>query len=379
MLIQKAGKEGEQVGTASKVLSAAAEHPAYTPDNCINRRQRRYVCTVCSSVCPRGVFSLKAGETLKWDRCLDCGLCAAACPSGCFAPSASAQRRFTEDLDLKKPVSFSCREEEERGDRRVRCLAAVPWELLAMLAMHTELVLYTGACAGCGHADWAARVTEQLALLRDFLGEERWSRQVHVLTEGRFETDAGEKAEEPEKLLSRREMFSGVGRRVAKGLYKAAAARLPLLGEFDTDGMQYRRALAEAVLAEQKRALEEAKPGEKAPDYGVKLPRFTVNCYGCGICEKLCPQKAIEIGPEREGKRLIYLTPWKCAGCSLCEHACPHGGISELHMVRVPKLTRLALVRVPSASCERCGTAIPPGSDPPFCPACAARARRGKK
>ena len=358
------------------VLSAAAEHPAYTPDNCINRRQRRYACTVCSSLCPRGVFSLKTGESLKWDRCLDCGLCTAACPSRCFAPSAAAQRRYTEDLDLKKPVSFACREDEERSDQRVRCLAAVPWELLAVLAMHTELVLYTGACAACGHRDWAELVEERLGLLRDFLGEERFDRQVHVLTEGRFVPPADAEPEEPEKLFSRREMFSGVKKRMAKGLYRAAAARLPLLGDYNADGMQYRRALAETVLAEQKRALEAPEPREKAPDYGVSLPRFTVRCYGCGICEKLCPQKAIEIGPEQDGRRLIYLTPWKCTGCSLCVRACPHGGLAGLHTVRVPKLTRLALVRVSGASCERCGTPVPPGSDPLLCPACAAKAKR---
>ena len=365
------------MSTTRNVLSAASEHPVYAPENCINRRQRRYACTVCSAVCPRGVFSLKAGESLKWDRCLDCGLCVAACPSRCFAPSPSARRRYTEDLDLNRPVSFACREEAEPGDRRVRCLAAVPWELLAMLAMHTELVLYTGACAACERENWAARVQEQLELLRDFLGEERWSRQVHVLTEGRFEVPApaGE-PEEEEKLLSRREMFAGVKQRMAKGIVKAAAARLPLLGEEDPDGMQYRRALAEAALAEQKRALEAPEPREKAPDYGVRLPRFTVKCYGCGICEKLCPQKALEIGPEQDGKRLIYITPWKCTGCTLCIRTCPHGGIAEMHTARVPKLTKLALVRVPSASCERCGTPVPPGSDPPLCPSCAAKAKK---
>ena len=158
------------MGAANKVLSAASEHPVYAPENCINRRQRRYACTVCSAVCPRGAFSLKAGETVKWDRCLDCGLCVSACPSRCFTPSPSLRRRFTEDLDLKKPVSFICREETEQNGRRVRCLAAVPWELLAILAMHTDLVLYTGACAACAQKAWAQRLQEQLALLRDSSG-----------------------------------------------------------------------------------------------------------------------------------------------------------------------------------------------------------------
>ena len=259
----------------------------------------------------------------------------------------------------------------------MRCLAGVPWELLALLAMHTELVLYTGVCRSCEREGWPERVQEQLSLLRDFLGEERWRRQVHVLTEGRFDPPPlPEETEKEEKRLTRREIFSGVRQRMTKALVRAAAARLPLSEDGDADGMQYRRALAEAVLAERKRLSESESPPEKTPDYGVLLPRFTVRCYACGICEKLCPRDAIEIGPEQDGQRLIYITPWKCAGCSLCARTCPHGGIGDLETVRVPTLTKLALVRVPSASCERCGTPVPPGSDPRLCPACAAKVRK---
>lgn len=246
-----------------------------------------------------------------------------------------------------------------------------------MIAMRTELVLYTGACAACGRAEWGERVQDQLTQLRSFLGEERWNRQVHVLTEGRFEAPvAAEKNGEAEKKLMRRELFSGLKKRAAKELYQVAAERLPLLADDDADGMQYRRALAETVLAEKKRASGTPEPQETPQDYGVQLPRFSVNCYGCGICEKLCPQKAIEIGDEQNGARIIYITPWKCTDCSLCLHICPHDGITEMRTIRVPGLTQLALVRVPSASCERCGTAIPPGSDPMLCPACGVKAKK---
>lgn len=246
-----------------------------------------------------------------------------------------------------------------------------------MIAMRTDLVLYTGACATCRRDGWAERVEDQLAKLRTFLGEERWIRQVHLLTEGRYEPPApSERPGEPEKTLSRRELFAGLKKRAAKGLYQAAAGRLPLLEEDDADGMQYRRALAETVLAEQKRNSEEPEPGETPPDYGMRLPRFSANCYGCGICEKLCPQKAIRIGDEINGTRLIYITPWKCAGCSLCFRVCPHGGITEMRTIRVPRLTELTLVRVPGASCERCGIAIPLESDPKLCPSCAAKRKK---
>ena len=365
------------MSTSGNVLSAMTEHPSFAPESCINHRQRRYACTVCSAVCPKGVFSLNAGEHMKWDHCIDCGLCVAACPSRCFLPSPSAQRSYSEELDLSGPLTLACREEEEHCALRVRCLAAVPWELLALIAMQTELVLYIGHCSSCAHPEWAGCVREQLALVREFLGEERWSRQVHVLTEGRFE--APKEAAKEEQSLTRREFFSGMKRRMVKGIYKAASARLSFLAEDTADPMQYRRTLASAVLAEQKRAQEAAEAKERAPDYGVQVPRFTADCYGCGICEKLCPPKAIEIGPEKDGKRLIYLTPWKCTGCSLCMRVCPHGGISGLHSLRVPGLTQLALVRVEGTSCERCGMPIPPGSKPPLCPACAAKAGRWKR
>ena len=179
-------------------------------------------------------------------------------------------------LDVSRPVSFACRDEEEQSDRTVRCLAAVPWELLAMIAMRTDLVLYTGACAACTREGWAERVEEQLAELRTFLGEERWDRQVHVLTEGRYEAPAApEKPGKPERTLSRRDLFAGLKKRAAKGLYQAAAERLPLLAEDDADGMQYRHALAETVLAEQKRVSESPEPGETPPDYGCRASRPT--------------------------------------------------------------------------------------------------------
>lgn len=364
--------EGKTVNAEKQVLSVWKGRPAFSPESCINRRQRRCTCTVCTELCPRGVFSLKAGENLRWDSCIDCGLCVSLCPTRCLTPSPSGQRALTEGLSLEHPAVYVCREGERPGAQRVRCLAAVPWELLAFLALHTEVVLDTGRCANCEHPDWAGCVEEQLALLQEFLGEERFESRVRLLKDGEAYTPP-EEPEGEEREVSRRGLFAGIGRRAAKGLVRAAEKRLPLLSDAEEEPMQYRRALARAVQKEQQRAKE---AGETAPDYGVRLPRFTVNCYGCGVCEKLCPRQAIEIGPETDGSRLIFLTPWKCTGCGLCLRVCPHGGIAEMHTVSVPKLTQLALVRVPSASCERCGCPIPPGSAPPLCPSCAAKWRR---
>ena len=355
----------------NELLSVAADRPAFDPTRCINRRQRRFVCSVCTEHCPDQVFTLNAKEALKWQRCTDCGFCAALCPTRCFAPSANSHRQMTEQTDLDRGALFVCDEAAPFGEKSVRCLAAVPWELLAVYAMNTQLTLCVGACERCAHGEWAESLRVQLGLLREFLGEERWKAQVRLVDEAPKESDEPKE----EKSVTRREMFAGVKRSVTKNLVQAAAARLPMLAGYEAEPMQYRRLLAELAAGERKRAQAARQEDASAPlpSYGVLLPRFTARCFGCGICEKMCPQKAIEIGPEADGKRMIYLTPWKCTGCGLCHKACPHGGIQALGTVRAPYLTRLPLVRVNSASCERCGTAIAPGGDIKLCPACRAK------
>jgi len=53
-------------------------------------------------------------------------------------------------------------------------------------------------------------------------------------------------------------------------------------------------------------------------------------CIGCGMCEKVCPARAIEMYPvvanERKSKRVvIYLA--RCTYCSECAEVCPKEAI----------------------------------------------------
>ena len=53
-------------------------------------------------------------------------------------------------------------------------------------------------------------------------------------------------------------------------------------------------------------------------------------CSGCGICEVLCPFKAIELQP-RDGKRVSHVNEAVCKGCGTCGAACPSGAITMHH------------------------------------------------
>nr|MCR5090826.1 4Fe-4S binding protein [Oscillospiraceae bacterium] len=219
-------------------------HPVFHAEPCINRIQRRFVCTDCSDVCPKQALRLESREPIHWDRCIDCGLCVTACPARAFAPSAARRKELTEDLKSTGPVSFSCRREERSCDKRASCLAAFPWEYLAAIALYTDVVLCTGACESCPDAGRRERVQALLGTLRDFLGEERFASRVHLPDEGDTVPEA---AEAPEKQMTRRGLFSGMKKTAARELAHEAARRLPFLNEENEEGLQYRRMLASAV------------------------------------------------------------------------------------------------------------------------------------
>ena len=351
------------------IAAAKGEHPLFDPAACLNRKQNKFTCTACTEICPEKVFSLNAKETLKWDKCIDCGLCLTACPSRCFTPSGALQHELLADVQIDEPVIYGCEQDEELLERKLPCLASVPWELAAALALYTDVVFLARNCAQCPHAERREMLAENLQQLREFLGEERFTERVHVVTEGEWKP----KKPKAEKLISRREVFSGWKRSALKSAYRVAASRLPVPDETEKDGMQYRRMLSRAVRKEREREKQE---GQTASRYTVELPKITAECYGCSICERICPQKAVSVTPEENGTRTICIAPWKCTACGLCTKVCPYGGADGTGKFPVPYLEELPLAKVASTSCERCGIAVKPGTEPQLCPACAAKAKK---
>jgi len=53
-------------------------------------------------------------------------------------------------------------------------------------------------------------------------------------------------------------------------------------------------------------------------------------CSGCGICEPMCPFKAIEL-QSRNGTKVSHITEALCKGCGTCGAACPSGAITLHH------------------------------------------------
>ena len=162
--------------------------------------------------------------------------------------------------------------------------------------------------------------------------------------------------------VTRRELFGGIRRRAEKRLFREAEKRLPLLLGEQAEPLAARRLLAEAVRDERRE-----NPGLHVV---LPLPRFNLNCFGCGICAEVCPHQALSLVREEGGTRLVYIEPYKCTACSLCVGLCPHKGLDGLEALALPHLDKLPLVRVKSLSCESCGAVLLPGTEPKLCRRC---------
>lgn len=330
-------------------VNALDDHPFPSLSHCVNRNQKHVSCSACMDICPKGVYDPAQKTPPDWSKCQNCGLCVSACTARCIALSPTNAKRHLLLAEKQGEILLSCRRSEKQAGHIEECLALLPWEFLAYLALGGRLTLNLHACRTCGMDACLELLEEQLYRLKCFLGEEGYARHVHICMDS--EADA------PQEGVSRRDFFKSVAlggkRTTALVLGDAAGSRV--------DAMIYRRLLAGRVK-------EIAENGEDA-DCRMRLPWFDETCYGCGLCAMLCPNRAIEVGGEEEGTRTMYVTPHLCTGCGVCAAVCRDGCI-EIADVKLPNLNRLAYARVASRSCARCGRAIPPKGEETLCTAC---------
>lgn len=362
-----------------------ANHPTFNSTRCVNRKQRRLPCTICKDICPEGVFQQKRGEPPAWNRCTNCNLCVSACPSRCVTPSGDTLERYLDGYDGSGVVRLGCWKESEFCKIKEQCIGAIPWEFITYLALRMKVDLFVRNCADCSNENGKKLCQDNLVKAQRFLKGTPWETNLTVI---RTEEDIPQREAQN---YSRRELLT----KMKNSALLAAMKLVPTLEEEDVDGFLFRRLLNRQVqviydqvqLQNQQAQQEYEERLEKLESEGqtsqmvpvpksvkvpftVQLPKLTDHCYGCGMCSQFCPQDAITCSGEKDGKRSVYIVPWKCTGCGVCQAVCINKGIEGLANYRVPHMEKILLGKVPSASCEICGKAIDPKKDSKLCVLC---------
>ena len=140
------------MGIVSKTLITAIEegNPSFSPDHCLNRRQTRHPCRVCSENCPgKAIPANPVIQRIDWTRCVNCGVSVTACPARCFALDLNRQKAIAAPAQSGM-VSFACTHTDlPSAQQKTECLCGVPWEWLAALAMRMQVRMYVGECENC--------------------------------------------------------------------------------------------------------------------------------------------------------------------------------------------------------------------------------------
>lgn len=336
---------------AKKALQTSEEHPELAPKRCLNSYQNKARCSACVELCPEQAIRLPEKGTADWSKCLNCGICAAACPSQAISFPKGVQRQLYRMLHDGQPVHvLGCERAQGETHGNVACLAAYPWEAIAALALVGKVDLVRGNCAECPYAPQAACLEQTLAMVEEFLGLERYAAQVHFKAPD--EHGSGD--------LSRRELLARLKPGKTKQTVQAQTMKCT------TDGQIMRAMLLETV----KRLPKEAPP------CCWPAPVITEDCSGCGICEKMCPAKAIRI-QEQEGQWYAVCTPVLCTDCGICELVCIKGAIQGTASTALPGGIFHKVIPLKAESCQGCGAAVPQGEE--LCARCKAlKQKRGK-
>ena len=354
----------ESIQEQLAVNYSITELPSYTASRCLDRKTGGGDCSVCTEVCPVMAYPEGKRKRPDYKNCIKCGICSAHCPARCIAPPAVRIDRFLMALGKPGELGISCDEDDSTVlSLHVNCLAALSWEQLAIAAVSKGLVISLNACGKCSREGFKGLISETLAQLRAFLGEELFAQKVKILENGA--------AYVPENTgMSRRDLLQFFRHMPLDEAQQALPD--PLIKQ--ESGLFYRAMLRDAV----RNAAAAVPEAEAKPRYRMDLPIFTDLCYGCNSCALLCPHKALKF--ITRGDTLIpTVEPWRCIGCTVCINGCSVHAISKVAPMKVSSLDRVALRKIPLFYCETCGKPRPKDAERGLCFSCLKKAKAAER
>ncbi len=293
-------------------------YPQINKDYCINKKQRKYICTVCQDCCHKKAIVSPIDENIDKMLCDDCSVCVSKCPTGAILGSQTLMEKSFNILNSKnKKIAISCNMYEGYSDCTMYSISSFPWELISAVALNNDVYIYKGDCENCtNYCDYDYTFNK----VQSFLGEELYTNSIYF-------------TKEPLEF-SRLEAINFFINK-SKSTLTSFMRSMTTIEDFN---QIWRKILVYTI-------------NDNVINWDT--PLFNDNCNACSICTKLCPTNALEVIKDKSNDYYMVHFPKKCRGCSLCENVCPRGGINEI-TTKSTKNSKSIITKLDATHCTIC-------------------------
>jgi ferredoxin len=316
---------------------------------CLNSRYKMMECQLCRRKCPVGCID----DTLAVDagNCNDCGLCLSSCPAEAIASTRHTPKVFENMLTAAdSPVVLSCRQEHQKG---WPCLGFLDSRLLLALVCSgkhddRQVVVDDRACADC-KPGVASYLTELLAAVNCLLAAAGKSPVISGEASGGISCR--------QKTMSRRSFFTAI--------LGEAVDTVRSVTTSDGYGERLHR---QALFEQYAGGFRVDGPLPPQLFSGIAISDA---CNSCGLCVKLCPNKAINIVDHGEVCDFHH-KPQNCTGCGVCVVHCPQTALS---LAAAPSSEEYHVATRALPRCAACGSLYQPIGNQQVCLECLLKGR----
>jgi len=353
------------------------------PNQCLRSLNKDSECRACEQACPVEAVKLERYPEIDPDICTGCGLCASVCPTGALEIAKNSTLNMADlmaemlSVSEVKRLAFVCDKNRDRTATDtpvviVPCLGRLSHPLLLAAASMgaSDIWIDTSSCAEC-----------DLKVSEEWISAEA-DKTTSLLSDSGVELSISASAELPESFTAEHVVDTPRSDQVSRrgflsGLFKeAASGALAFSGRFqepdsatDKHVPQNRIVLSTALHNLEKQGVD----GIVEASGLVSLPSIGTGCNACGDCVTFCPTGALSKVSD-EGEMSIVLRARACVGCGLCEELCTEDAI-ELSPPKAPLKLKgeVELVKCSRKVCDACGMEFGTFGDETTCRYCKKR------
>lgn len=324
--------------------------PELNADKCINSFGKNSNCKKCKEYCPEKAIGLKDNKVIIDENlCNQCGICTAVCPTQAIRVKGTGEDEIYTLAGEKKNLVVACSMENAIGNLDISCLNALHPEFISSLfILHKDKKLHfnLSKCSNC-------KLGYENTIFKDSLNKAvKFAKTLGINPIYEIHTEETDLSDLVIEEISRRNLFKLVKKESGNMVAKTVISMI----DVEDNKPTIRNILQNSIKS--------LKLNYENDDPNIFWEYWDVNidCNGCSKCVSACHSNAWKIEKDDTSIKLYYKSD-NCYKCGLCEKICPKKAITKGNIGDI-KISEFNLKReIILSTCKSCNNKFIPVSN----------------